>query len=77
MHHMLCLGLMWNLLSLPTSESQGTPVALVFFIIVLLCVTAIVIFVVYKKTRHRYFSTVRYRRNYDEADSASMIAESD
>ncbi|XP_053369706.1 lymphocyte antigen 75 [Clarias gariepinus] len=60
-----------------SAKSQGTPVALVFFIIVLLCVIAVVIFVVYKKTRHRYSSTVRYRRNYDEADSASMIAETD
>ncbi|XP_060797712.1 lymphocyte antigen 75 [Neoarius graeffei] len=59
------------------AKSHGTPVALVFFIIVLLCVIAVVIFVLYKKTRHRYFSTVRYRRNYDEADSASMIAETD
>lgn len=62
---------------LSLSESRGTPVALVFFIIVLFCVIAIVIFVVYKRTRQRYFTTVRYRRNYDEADSASMIEETD
>ncbi|XP_053490898.1 lymphocyte antigen 75 [Ictalurus furcatus] len=59
------------------AKSQGTPVALFFFIIVLLCVVAVVVFVLYKKTRHRYSSTVRYRRNYDEADSASMIAETE
>lgn len=77
MHHILCPELTWNLLPPLTSESRGTPVALIFFIIVLFCVIAVVVFVVYKKTRHRYFSTVRYRRNYDEADSASMIAETE
>ncbi|XP_060735001.1 lymphocyte antigen 75 [Tachysurus vachellii] len=59
------------------AKSHSSPVALVFFLIVLLCIFALVIFIVYKRTRHRYFSTVRYRRNYDEADSASMIAETD
>lgn len=74
MHYILCPGL---ILSLLISESHSSPVALVFFLIVLLCIFALVIFVVYKRTRHRYFSTVRYRRNYDDADSASMIAETD
>lgn len=58
------------------SES-GIPVALVFFIVVLICVLAVAAFVAYKKTRQRYFSTVRYQRNFDDADSTSMIAEAE
>ncbi|XP_076880757.1 LOW QUALITY PROTEIN: lymphocyte antigen 75 [Brachyhypopomus gauderio] len=59
------------------AKSKGAPVALVFFIIVLLCLTAVVVFVVYKRTRQHFFSTVRYQRNFDEADSTSMIAETE
>ncbi|TSS35876.1 Lymphocyte antigen 75 [Bagarius yarrelli] len=72
-----CTGSHSRVVCKAPAKSHGTPVALVFFLIVLLCVVALVIFVVYKKTRLRYFSTVRYRRNFDEADSASMIAETD
>ncbi|XP_007237400.3 lymphocyte antigen 75 [Astyanax mexicanus] len=61
----------------PAKSSAGTPVALAFFIIVLFCLVAVVIFVVYKRTRHRFFSTVRYQRNFDEADSTSMISETE
>ncbi|XP_058256916.1 lymphocyte antigen 75 isoform X1 [Hemibagrus wyckioides] len=72
-----CTGSHSRVVCKAPAKSHSSPVALVFFLIVLLCVVALVIFVVYKRTRHRYFSTVRYRRNYDEADSASMIAETD
>uniref|UniRef100_A0AAY5E854 Lymphocyte antigen 75 n=1 Tax=Electrophorus electricus TaxID=8005 RepID=A0AAY5E854_ELEEL len=58
-------------------KSKGTPVALVFFIVVLLCLTTMVLFIVYKRTRQHFFSTVRYQRNFDDADSTSMIAETE
>ncbi|KAK3561497.1 hypothetical protein QTP86_005998 [Hemibagrus guttatus] len=72
-----CTGSHSRVVCKAPADSHSSPVALVFFLIVLLCVVAVVIFVVYKRTRQRYFSTVRYRRNYDDADSASMIAETD
>ncbi|ROI84218.1 Lymphocyte antigen 75 [Anabarilius grahami] len=51
----------------------GSPVALIFFIIVFLCIVAAVSFVLYQKNKHRFHSTVRYQRNFDDADSTSMI----
>ncbi|KAI4900585.1 hypothetical protein NFI96_017269 [Prochilodus magdalenae] len=59
------------------AKSSGTPVALAFFIIVILCLAAVVVFIIYKRNRHRFFSTVRYHRNFDEADSTSMISENE
>lgn len=56
---------------------SGSPVALVFFIIVLVCITAVASFVIYQKTRHRFSSTVRYQRNFDDADSTSMITDAE
>ncbi|XP_051528122.1 lymphocyte antigen 75 isoform X2 [Myxocyprinus asiaticus] len=51
----------------------GSPVALIFFIILLLCIITAVSFLLYQKNRHRFHSTVRYQRNFDDADSTSMI----
>lgn len=51
----------------------GSPVALIFFIIVFLCIVAAVAFIFYQKNKHRFHSTVRYQRNFDDADSTSMI----
>uniref|UniRef100_A0A672SJI7 Lymphocyte antigen 75 n=1 Tax=Sinocyclocheilus grahami TaxID=75366 RepID=A0A672SJI7_SINGR len=51
----------------------GSPVALVFFIIVFICIVVTVSFILYQKNKHRFHSTVRYQRNFDDADSASMI----
>uniref|UniRef100_A0A673JY01 Lymphocyte antigen 75 n=1 Tax=Sinocyclocheilus rhinocerous TaxID=307959 RepID=A0A673JY01_9TELE len=50
-----------------------SPVALIFFIIVLICIFAAVPFILYQKNKHRFHSTVRYQRNFDDTDSASMI----
>ncbi|KAI5101821.1 lymphocyte antigen 75, partial [Silurus meridionalis] len=72
-----CSGSHSRVVCKASAKSQGTPLALFFFVFVLLCIIGLVVFVVYKKTRHRYTSTVRYRRNFDEADSASMIAEAE
>ncbi|XP_016331932.1 lymphocyte antigen 75-like isoform X1 [Sinocyclocheilus anshuiensis] len=51
----------------------GSPVALIFFIIVLICIFTAVPFILYQKNKHRFHSTVRYQRNFDDVDSASMI----
>ncbi|XP_043107956.1 lymphocyte antigen 75 isoform X2 [Puntigrus tetrazona] len=51
----------------------GSPLALILFIIVLICILAAVPFILYQKNKHRFHSTVRYQRNFDDADSASMI----
>uniref|UniRef100_A0A671PKU3 Lymphocyte antigen 75-like n=1 Tax=Sinocyclocheilus anshuiensis TaxID=1608454 RepID=A0A671PKU3_9TELE len=50
-----------------------SPVALIFFIIVLICIFTAVPFILYQKNKHRFHSTVRYQRNFDDVDSASMI----
>ncbi|KAL6469196.1 hypothetical protein MHYP_G00227200 [Metynnis hypsauchen] len=59
------------------ANHSGAPVALAFFIIVVLCLAAVVVFIIYKRNRHRFFSTVRYHRNFDEADSTSIISENE
>ncbi|KAK7127939.1 hypothetical protein R3I93_020500 [Phoxinus phoxinus] len=51
----------------------GSPVALIFFIIVLLCIIVAGVFLLYQKNKHRFHSTVRYQRNFDDADSTSII----
>lgn len=51
----------------------GSPVALIFFIIVLLCIIIAGVFLLYQKNKHRFHSTVRYQRNFDDADSTSII----
>ncbi|XP_051531593.1 lymphocyte antigen 75-like isoform X3 [Myxocyprinus asiaticus] len=55
----------------------GSPVALIFFIIVLLCIITSVSFFLYKKNRHSFHSTVRYQRNFDDVDSTSMITDAE
>ncbi|TRY88118.1 hypothetical protein DNTS_031498 [Danionella cerebrum] len=51
----------------------GSPVALIFFIFVLICLLVAVSFILYQRNKHRFHSTVRYRRNFDDADSTSII----
>uniref|UniRef100_A0A674DTW8 Lymphocyte antigen 75 n=1 Tax=Salmo trutta TaxID=8032 RepID=A0A674DTW8_SALTR len=55
------------------ARSGNVPVALVFFLVVLTALLAAIGFVVYKKSRARFNSTVRYRRTIDDADSTSII----
>ncbi|XP_030627234.1 lymphocyte antigen 75 [Chanos chanos] len=58
------------------ARSGSSPAALVFFLIVLLLLIAVVGFIVYKKNRARFSSTIRYQRNFDE-DTTSMITATD
>uniref|UniRef100_A0A8C7JAU6 Lymphocyte antigen 75 n=1 Tax=Oncorhynchus kisutch TaxID=8019 RepID=A0A8C7JAU6_ONCKI len=55
------------------ARSGSVPVALVFFLVVLTALLAAIGFVVYKKSRARFNSTVRYRRTIDDADSTSIM----
>lgn len=64
--------LWYNLLYIACAD-PGSPVALIFFIIVLLCIIIAGVFLLYQKNKHRFHSTVRYQRNFDDADSTSII----
>uniref|UniRef100_A0A4W5R5W3 C-type lectin domain-containing protein n=2 Tax=Hucho hucho TaxID=62062 RepID=A0A4W5R5W3_9TELE len=55
------------------ARSGNVPAALVFFLVVLTALLAAIGFVVYKKSKARFNSTVRYRRTIDDADSTSII----
>uniref|UniRef100_A0A673JKY1 Lymphocyte antigen 75-like n=1 Tax=Sinocyclocheilus rhinocerous TaxID=307959 RepID=A0A673JKY1_9TELE len=64
---------LWHKMLHIACADPGSPVALVFFIIVFICIVVTVSFILYQKNKHRFHSTVRYQRNFDDADSASMI----
>ncbi|XP_062280190.1 lymphocyte antigen 75 isoform X1 [Scomber scombrus] len=59
------------------AKSAGSPVALVFFIIILIALVSTIGFIIYKKKRHHFTSTVRYKRTYDESDNTSIITDAD
>ncbi|XP_028835601.1 lymphocyte antigen 75 isoform X2 [Denticeps clupeoides] len=59
------------------TRSASSPVALALFLIVIMSLAAAVLFIVYKRNRGRFSSTIRYQRNYDEADSTSIINETE
>ncbi|KAM9861163.1 lymphocyte antigen 75 [Aulostomus maculatus] len=77
----------WNLVSCDVSysrvvckaeaESGGSPVALGLFIIVVIALLCTIAFVIYKKNRSHFSSTIRYRRTFDQPDSTSIITDAD
>ncbi|XP_049910207.1 lymphocyte antigen 75 [Epinephelus moara] len=59
------------------AKSEGSPVALGLFIVVIIALILVVGFIVYKKKRAYFTSTVRYRRTFDDADGTSIITDAD
>lgn len=60
-----------------SAESSGSPVAVGLLVIILIALLLTLGFVMYKRRRGHFSSTVRYERTYDESDTTSIITEAD
>uniref|UniRef100_A0A8C6SQX0 Lymphocyte antigen 75 n=1 Tax=Neogobius melanostomus TaxID=47308 RepID=A0A8C6SQX0_9GOBI len=58
-----------------TKANKGSPVALVFLILILILLLLTAGFVVYKKKRAHFTTTVRYKRTFDQMDSTSIVTD--
>ncbi|XP_068174436.1 lymphocyte antigen 75 [Antennarius striatus] len=59
------------------ATSGGSPVALGLLIVILIALLLAIGFIVYKKKRFQFSSTVRYQRTFDETDTTGIITEAD
>ncbi|XP_042343511.1 lymphocyte antigen 75, partial [Plectropomus leopardus] len=59
------------------AKSGGSHVALGLFIVVVLALLAVAGFIIYKKKRAHFSSTVRYKRTFDDSDGTSIITDAD
>ncbi|CAL8350875.1 unnamed protein product [Merluccius merluccius] len=75
--HVSCSDSRSRVVCKTTTRSKGSPVALVLLLVVLLALVGVMVFLVYKKKRSYFTSSVRYKRNFDEADSTSIITEAE
>nr|XP_046247270.1 lymphocyte antigen 75 [Scatophagus argus] len=59
------------------ASSAGSPVALGLLIVIFIALILAIAFVVYKKKRNYFSSTVRYERTFDDVDTTSIVTDTE
>nr|XP_057944488.1 lymphocyte antigen 75 [Doryrhamphus excisus] len=59
------------------TKSSGSPVAVGFFVIILIALVLAVGFLFYRKKRGHFSSSVRYKRTMDESDTTNIITDAE